>query len=183
MSRLPWKPIKLPFGQLDQRLDEQFERFLLGPWEQSPLSEWQPQIDVLETDVEYVIEADLPGVIPEHLTVEAKSDGVTICGHRSQSNVAATHHGIWTERHQGQFCRHFRLTGLAAPRPGSCVFQARFCSSLQRTGTFVVAEPLPFGPRNCDQLASSALASDVTAMKYRTRVMAFFCMYFRSKAG
>lgn len=109
MSRLPWKPIKLPFGQLDQRLDEEFARLLLSPWEQSPLANWQPQIDVLETATEYVIEADLPGVMPDHLTVEAESDGITICGHRSQSSVAATHRGIWTERHQGQFCRHFRL--------------------------------------------------------------------------
>ncbi len=108
MSGLPWKPIKLPFGALDKHLDEQFERCLLGAFP-SGLVEWQPQIDVRETATEYLIEADLPGVDPEHVSVESDGTQVTICGHRSESSFAATHRGVWTERRQGQFCRRLPL--------------------------------------------------------------------------
>ena len=73
MSQPRWNPIRLPItpfppSQLDQQIERAFDELLTTPW-LSEAASWMPQLDVFETDNEFVVEADLPGVPVDKLQV------------------------------------------------------------------------------------------------------------------
>lgn len=72
-------------------------------------AQWQPPVDIYETrDAVWVIIA-LPGVVPEHVTVEVRADTVLITGERNVPEAArrgVLHH---LEIPHGRFERRLRL--------------------------------------------------------------------------
>lgn len=71
--------------------------------------QWRPSVDILESDNEFIIVADLPGVLEEDLKVELREKVLTISGKRKrdlrQANFASSHN----ERPVGHFERSFPL--------------------------------------------------------------------------
>ena len=47
-----------------------------------PLGDFGPRVDILETDQNYIIKADMPGVDQESLSVKVDGDLLTIQGRR-----------------------------------------------------------------------------------------------------
>ncbi len=71
---------------------------------------WTPAVDVSETENAYIFTADLPGMKPEHVTVEVKDQTLIITGERAapaQTEEGRFHH---RERPTGRFARAFRLS-------------------------------------------------------------------------
>lgn len=71
-----------PFRELDD-LHERMARLLetsLGDVRANGLTGWAPAVDIEETDEAFVVEAELPGVKREDVTVELRQNELTIHG-------------------------------------------------------------------------------------------------------
>jgi len=86
------------------------------------LSVWSPAIEVLERDGNVVIRADLPGLSPDDVRIEATDDSLVIEGER-RSELEAEEEGVYrSERTYGRFSREVPLPEGADPQKA----QARF---------------------------------------------------------
>jgi HSP20 family protein len=73
-------------------------------------TEWfEPRVDVKETNENYIVKADLPGISPEQIKVEAHQGRLTISGERSKEVVKDEEHVHRVERFFGRFERSFQL--------------------------------------------------------------------------
>jgi HSP20 family protein len=67
---------------------------------------WSPVADVCETDVAFVVVAELPGVVKGEVEVSATPDSLTIHGVRCEPDCEPAHY-VRLERGHGRFARHF----------------------------------------------------------------------------
>jgi HSP20 family protein len=76
---------------------------------------WTPAVDILETDSELVIKADLPQVDMQDIQVEIENGTLTLKGERKFDNEekAQGYHRI--ERSFGAFARYFSLPETVDP--------------------------------------------------------------------
>lgn len=75
----------------------------------NPVSEWTPAVDVRETEKEYVIHADVPGVKPEDIDITLENDVLTIKGSRNWESGQESESYKRVERARGTFFRRFVL--------------------------------------------------------------------------
>ena len=114
MSQFPWKPIRL--RNLEQQIDQAFDELIHGQWGLgAPISIWQPDIDIYETQDSYFVEADVPGVLPDEIHVEVDEHSLTISGWRRSGCVEKSAQGVCVERRKGSFSRHFSLAHAVDP--------------------------------------------------------------------
>jgi HSP20 family protein len=74
-----------------------------------------PRVDILETDDEFLLMADMPGVTPEHVDIRFENGELTLHGRRP-TNHADKSRALW-EYEVTNFFRTFRLTEhIAAER-------------------------------------------------------------------
>jgi HSP20 family protein len=67
---------------------------------------WRPAFDVSESDDEYVICFDLPGVATDDLQIEVADDMLTVSGHRTPASAGTAHR---RERPTGEFVQRLIL--------------------------------------------------------------------------
>lgn len=87
---------------------------LFGRWPQLPLEEgetyeWSPAADISETNNEYLVRAELPGVKREDVKVSLEEGTLTIEGERKQEKEEKGRKMHRIERFYGGFCRRFSL--------------------------------------------------------------------------
>jgi HSP20 family protein len=75
---------------------------------------WSPAVDLKETEKEFMLTADLPGMKPADVTVECQDGTLTIKGEKSEEKKEAGNQNRWHvyERSYGSFYRSF-----AFPQP------------------------------------------------------------------
>ncbi len=108
MPQRPWSPLRVVCRDLEQQVEELFSDLIDAPWK-GELHEWRPQIDVYENDDAYEIDADLPGVRPQDLSLRIEPHRVVICGERIASTTDRSGQSVRIERRHGRFCREFPL--------------------------------------------------------------------------
>lgn len=92
-----WDPIR-DLLAIQQRLD----RFAPGP------AGWAPPVDLHETDSQYVVTAEVPGLKREDIQIHLQEGRLTLSGSRRERSVACEqYHRI--ERGHGTFSRTFHL--------------------------------------------------------------------------
>jgi len=91
----------------DRVLPEQFWGNRLDPVEQA--TEWMPAYDVAETDAEYIVRLEAPGIHRENLDVKLTGDLLTITGKRERMEHQRGETYLWQEREIGDFMRTLRL--------------------------------------------------------------------------
>jgi HSP20 family protein len=92
-----WDPIR-DLLAIQQRLD----RFAPGP------AGWTPPMDLHETADQYVVTAELPGLLRQDLEIHFQDSRLTLSGVRREDSVGCEqYHRI--ERGHGSFSRTFRL--------------------------------------------------------------------------
>jgi len=74
---------------------------------------WAPSVDISETDMEFTLLADIPGVDPEDIDISMEKGVLTIKGERSSENVEEGENYRRVERQSGQFYRRFTLPDSA----------------------------------------------------------------------
>ncbi len=71
--------------------------------------EWSPAVDIKETDKEYLVRAELPGLTREDVKVTLESGVLTIEGERRQEKELTDERVHRIERLYGEFYRSFTL--------------------------------------------------------------------------
>lgn len=79
----------------------------------NPTTEWSPAVDVKETEKEYVIKADVPGVEAKDIDITLEDGVLTIRGERAWSNDQENESYKRVERAYGSFYRRFGLPDTA----------------------------------------------------------------------
>jgi len=76
---------------------------------QTEHGQWQPRVDVHETDDALVLQAELPGVEKKDVSVEVKDGVLTLTGERRYEKDVKEEHVHRIERAYGHFTRSFNL--------------------------------------------------------------------------
>lgn len=169
VSRDPRAWAVSPFGlmrRLSDDLDAIFGQLVVGPAASrtgsvtAPLpfvtdatADWMPAIEVSQRDGKLVVQADLPGLRADDVTVEIDDGVLTLSGERSEEQEVDQSGVRRTERRYGRFTRSIVLPEGAKIEE----VQASF-----RNGVLEITVPLsqPSQPRRTVQIQSS---SDDTA--------------------
>ena len=70
---------------------------------------WMPDADVSETEKEYVVQVEVPGIPKENLDVTLDGNVLTLSGWREVRKDEETEKYICREREEGRFVRSLRL--------------------------------------------------------------------------
>lgn len=91
---------------LEQCINDAFARLIHEPWGGSPTGPlWQPPVDVRETANAYLLEADLPGVLPTDVCIRVDDHQVTLTGRRQSLSWQQSERSLRVERSVGGFSR------------------------------------------------------------------------------
>ncbi|HBM80750.1 MAG: Hsp20/alpha crystallin family protein [Clostridiales bacterium] len=69
-------------------------------------------VDMKETDNDYIIEADVPGVKKEDIELNYEDNYLTVSAKRNDSTESKTDNYVRQERHFGQFSRSFYVDNI-----------------------------------------------------------------------
>lgn len=98
-----------------EELFDRYTRTLAWPWAAArasgagAMTEWNPRVDIVETDDAYEIQADIPGVRKEDLRVTIDNGVLTVQGERQQEKKEESARMHRVERYYGTFSRSFTL--------------------------------------------------------------------------
>jgi HSP20 family protein len=110
----PWLP--LPFQRLSQEVDRLFDEMIHRPWGASRgVADWNPQLDLYETVSAFILEADLPGVRKQDVSVTVEDGNLVVQGRRAAARSRPAGNFHYRERHSGQFVRRLRLPASVNP--------------------------------------------------------------------
>lgn len=104
MSRelMPWSPLREIMS-----MRESLDRFFDEPTKSTAV--FHPTVGIRETEKEFIIEADLPGVKEEEIDVEIESDKVILKGERKLENEIKREDYYHLETSYGSFSRMISL--------------------------------------------------------------------------
>lgn len=104
-----------PFFAFQREVNRLFDDFWGGSWPttfDAPEREWSmfsPQIDVVETDTEVKVQAELPGLEEKDFEVSVSQDTLTIRGEKKQEKEEKGRNYYRAERSYGSFQRTIPL--------------------------------------------------------------------------
>jgi HSP20 family protein len=108
-----WKSPDRAFAALDDEMDRLVSGIAGNGWSYG----LTPAADVLETEAEYKVQLDLPGIDPAAIQLRVEKDTLTVQVDRKQPQVAAGEAVHRSERAFGTFFRSFALPrGVDASR-------------------------------------------------------------------
>ena len=113
MAVMKWEPWR-ELEELADRLNRVISRPEGGSLssnrqEAMALPDWVPTVDISETESEYTIHAELPGVKKEAVKVTMENSVLTIQGERMQEQTESGRKQHRTERAYGRFVRSFTV--------------------------------------------------------------------------
>ena len=79
----------------------------------SPVTDWVPAVDILEENDRFVMRADVPGVLPEHIDVSMDAGVLSVSGERLSEELSEEAGVQRIERASGRFFRRFTLPDTA----------------------------------------------------------------------
>jgi HSP20 family protein len=115
LTNLPWKSFGLMLD-LDRQIEQAFEELIHRPWGSLHRGQgsWPP-VDIYETDREYLVVADLPGVAPTALELSVTQNELLIRGKRDVQSTIYSGQMVRIERERGQFERRIRFAQTVDP--------------------------------------------------------------------
>ena len=109
MELIPWKPFG-DVGLLRRETDDLWNRFLgKTPVPGAFTEEWSPLVDISETNDNFVVKAELPGLESKDVNVSVSGDILTIKGEKKKEKEEKDEHHHYVERYEGSFQRTFQL--------------------------------------------------------------------------
>jgi HSP20 family protein len=109
MSIIRWEPFKEADEFFRGFSSPLFNRWLRAAGENGTAIEWAPAADISETEKEYVVKAELPGVKREDVKVTLEDGVLTIQGERKHEKEEKNEKTHRIERFYGSFSRSFTL--------------------------------------------------------------------------
>jgi HSP20 family protein len=106
----PWNSIE----QLRREMDRMFDQSSSTEETSSiATSDWVPAVDIKESEKEFIIHADIPGVDPDDIDVHMEDGMLTIKGERESETKENRDGYKRIERQRGTFYRRFSLPDTA----------------------------------------------------------------------
>jgi len=120
---LPWesgskevaKPEDHPFFSLHKQMNEMFENFEKNfglDWPKMPETDtglWRVDMDISESDHDYTLEAELPGLKPNDVEIKVEGNMLRITGEKKQEEEKKNKTWRRIERRYGSFQRMLQL--------------------------------------------------------------------------
>jgi HSP20 family protein len=101
----PFRGVSTLQEQINRLFNESFDRSS----EEGNLTTWAPAVDILETEQNLVVKADLPDIKPEELDIRVENNILTIRGERKFEKKVNENNYLRVERSYGSFSRSFSL--------------------------------------------------------------------------
>lgn len=98
--REEWTRVRLP--AYHHEVESLFEELIHRTWGRA---EWQPLVDVIETDAAFIVELDLPGVDPASVQVAVEDSRMLVTGTRTRRKETVPGQVRVAERSMGRFAR------------------------------------------------------------------------------
>lgn len=95
--------------RLQRELDSVFSDFLAPVRNGEGEAAWSPRVDVRETDNEYTLHLDVPGVKKEDFTIDYHDGTLSVSGERRVEDRQEGESLVRVERAYGSFYRSFAL--------------------------------------------------------------------------
>ena len=106
----PWNTME----QLRREMGRMFEQHPSAEEGSSiATSDWTPAVDIKETEKDFVIHADIPGVDPDNIDVHMENGMLSIKGERESETKEEREGYKRVERQSGAFYRRFSLPDTA----------------------------------------------------------------------
>lgn len=83
----------------------------------------EPKVDIIQTDKEVVMKADVPGVKKEDLQVTVTEDTITVRGEAKSSTETKKEDYFFSERFYGSFCRTLPLPAMVESSKAKAKFE------------------------------------------------------------
>jgi len=103
----PWTALPTLQNRVNRLFDDMFPE--IGQGEDMGIMEWRPMVDTYEKDDAIVVNAELPGVNKEDISVDVKNNILTISGERKHEEDVNEDKYFRKERFYGKFQRSFTL--------------------------------------------------------------------------
>ncbi len=115
MNLVKWDPFRELEG-IQARLNRLFSDLPARTGDESFFANWEPAVDIEETDAEFLVKADLPDVKKEDVKVELEDGVLSVEGERKHEKEEKGKRFHKVERAYGKFVRRFVLpTDVDAP--------------------------------------------------------------------
>lgn len=104
-----------PLAAVKQDMDRVFERLFGGAlWPEIPKAKafeamWEPALDFVEAEKEFIVRLEVPGVTRDDLDVTVDGTLLTLSGKRETHEEKQGEDFLWQERQTGRFMRTLRL--------------------------------------------------------------------------
>lgn len=102
-------PIRNLRREMDRLFDDLVPFRLFDEERESLTGVWNPRCDIIETNNDFIVTVDLPGVKKEDVTVNYQDNQLTISGERTTEETKEKRDYIRKERTYGNFHRVFTL--------------------------------------------------------------------------
>ncbi|MBE7380107.1 MAG: Hsp20/alpha crystallin family protein [Leptolyngbya sp. SIO1E4] len=101
-----------PFGEIDtlrKEMDSLFERFISGFGRETNGLAFIPSVEMDETDTEFHLKLEVPGMRAEDLEIEANDEAISITGERKSEKKSDEKGTLRSEFYYGKFERFILL--------------------------------------------------------------------------
>lgn len=107
MRTNPWTALPTLQNRVNRLFDDMFPQIRQG--DDMGLMEWRPVVDTYEKNNSIVVNAELPGVKKEDISIDVKNNILTISGERKHEENVNEDNFYRSERFYGKFQRSFSL--------------------------------------------------------------------------
>lgn len=109
----PFQPVRSLQREIDRLFGEYMPVFGEGDFEAGV---WAPSLDLKETDTEYIVKVDVPGIPKDQVTVSLEDQRLTVSGERKEEKKQDNDSRIVVERSYGSFLRTLALPKAASEK-------------------------------------------------------------------
>ena len=121
MALVRWQPREL-FG-IGRDMDRLFDGLWSNGQGAAREAVWRPSVDIAETDSDFVLTADLPGIAREDLDLTVVDGRLTIKGQRRRESDSKEGNVHRVERAHGTFTRAFDLPAAIDPETVAATYK------------------------------------------------------------
>ncbi len=122
MALIRWEPAR-ELGTIQNEMNRLFNTFFDTPTPApNTLRRWIPPMDLVETDGEFVLRADLPGLSEGDVNIELEDNVLTVSGERKSEHEERKEGHYRIERSSGSFRRSLTLPEGVDPESVKATF-------------------------------------------------------------
>jgi HSP20 family protein len=126
MALIRWEPVR-ELNTIQSEMNRLFNTYLDAPaaGERSgqPMQRWIPPMDLVETEDDFVLRADLPGVTESDVNIELENNILTLSGERKAEHEERKEGYYRVERPWGTFSRSLTLPDGVEPEAVKAHFE------------------------------------------------------------